>query len=343
MISLNEAGIVLSGDRASEKMLGEIPQGLHNTMALTSLAIWYISSGATLFSNKFILSSFGGEALSLGTNQLVVSVISGFIQLQIMNRLYPNSHRKEQSIQTVLRDMLFIGAFRCVTVVLGLLSLKYIAVSFVSTIKSSSPLFTVILSRIMTGEKTGHWTKLSMLPITFGLALCSSFELSFNIRGFVCALGTNVFECLQNVYSKLLISGERYRYTAAELQFWASLVACGFQLPLLLYNVDIISSLYKTSTTLLFMYIFNGLCYHIQSVSAYAVMAYVSPITHSVANTVKRAVLIWLSVLIFHNPVTLLSGFGTIIVIFGVILYNEARDLEKKTTEQSTLITWRVI
>ncbi|CAF1226857.1 unnamed protein product, partial [Didymodactylos carnosus] len=62
-----------------------------------------------------------------------------------------------------------------------------------------------------------------------------------------------------------------------------------------------------------------------------------------VANTVKRALLIWLSVLIFHNPVTFLSGFGTLIVIFGVILYNEARDLEKKTIEQSTLITWRGI
>ena len=68
----------------------------------------------------------------------------------------------------------------------------------------------------------------------------------------------------------------------------------------------------------------------------------------SVANTVKRALLIWLSVLIFHNPVTFLSGFGTITVIFGVVLYNEARDLEKKTENSNNsvnnkgpMITWR--
>jgi solute carrier family 35 protein E2 len=85
---------------------------------------------------------------------------------------------------------------------------------------------------------------------------------------------------LQNVYSKLLISGEHYRYTAVELQFWASFVASIFQLPLLLYNVNILSAMHSTSLTLFVLYIFNGISYHIQSVAAYAVMAYISPITH---------------------------------------------------------------
>ena len=70
----------------------------------------------------------------------------------------------------------------------------------------------------------------------------------------------------------------------------------------------------------------------------------------SVANTVKRALLIWLSVLIFHNPVTFLSGFGTLIVIFGVILYNEAQNIERKLSHSNNInsnetnnpvITWR--
>jgi len=85
---------------------------------------------------------------------------------------------------------------------------------------------------------------------------------------------------LQNVCSKLLISGERYRYTAAELQFWVSLVASIFQIPLLCYNVNILSATRSTSFILFLLYIFNGISYHIQSVAAYAVMAYISPITH---------------------------------------------------------------
>lgn len=46
---------------------------------------------------------------------------------------------------------------------------------------------------------------------------------------------------------------------------------------------------------------------------------------YSVANTTKRALLIWLSVIIFGNPVTFQSWLGTGIVILGVFLYNKAR------------------
>lgn len=338
-----KANVLLS----PERLLLEVPQGLYHSMAIIMLITWYIASGATLFSNKYILSHFNGDAFSLGTNQLVISVISGFIQLQFWNKTPNPLFKNAAFMKIVFRDMIYIGAFRCVTIVLGLIALKYIAVSFVATIKSSSPLFTVLISRIILQERTSCWTKFSMVPITLGLCLCSSFELSFNLFGFFCALGTNIFDCLQNVYSKVLISDEHYRYTAIELQFWASLLACIFQIPLLLYYVDVRMALEMTSSELFWLYIFNGVVYHIQSVAAFAIMAYISPITHSVANTVKRALLIWLSVLIFHNPVTFLSGVGTLIVILGVILYNEGRDREKKPamlkTESPTILTWREV
>jgi len=46
-----------------------------------------------------------------------------------------------------------------------------------------------------------------------GLALCSINEISFDLRGFIAAMATNVTECLQNVYSKMLISGDNFKYT----------------------------------------------------------------------------------------------------------------------------------
>jgi solute carrier family 35 protein E2 len=127
-------------------------------------------------------------------NQLLLSVLTAYLQMKIMNKISTQIHKNPPNFKNTFQDMIYIGAFRCMTVILGLVALKYIAVSFVATIKACSPLFTVIISRIMLGEQTGHWTKFSMLPITIGLALCSSFELSFNIFGFICALGTNVFE-----------------------------------------------------------------------------------------------------------------------------------------------------
>ena len=50
---------------------------------------------------------------------------------------------------------------------------------------------------------------------------------------------------------------------------------------------------------------------------------------YSVANTAKRAFLIWMSVLLFGNPVTVLSGLGTCTVIVGVLLYNKAQEYDR--------------
>lgn len=56
-----------------------------------------------------------------------------------------------------------------------------------------------------------------------GLALCSANEISFELRGFIAAMATNLTECLQNVYSKMLISGDKFKYTYVLFIF---IVAC---------------------------------------------------------------------------------------------------------------------
>lgn len=55
----------------------------------------------------------------------------------------------------------------------------------------------------------------------------------------------------------------------------------------------------------------------------------------SVANTVKRALLIWLSVITFGNKVTFLGGLGTVIVIVGVLGYNRAKEIAPTTHADS--------
>ena len=59
-----------------------------------------------------------------------------------------------------------------------------------------------------------------MLP--GGLGLASASELSFNTIGFVAALLNNCVDCVQNVFSKKLLSG---RYGFVELQFYTSAAA----------------------------------------------------------------------------------------------------------------------
>ena len=43
-------------------------------------------------------------------------------------------------------------------------------------------------------EKNGIIVQLSLIPIMFGLVLCTVYELSFTMVGFAAAIGTNIAE-----------------------------------------------------------------------------------------------------------------------------------------------------
>ncbi|XP_076087232.1 solute carrier family 35 member E2A-like [Mytilus galloprovincialis] len=306
--------------------------GLLNVRAFFFLILWYIFSAFTLFLNKYILTSLKGDPAVLGAMQMVMTTIFGFLQMYLPLGFYKPVVR-EGKPSNFWKNMILVGCMRFSTVVLGLIALKFVAVSFTETVKSSAPLFTCFISYALIGEYTGMYTFMSLIPIMSGLALCSAYELSFNIKGFIAALATNLTECLQNVYSKVLISGDKYRYTPAELQFYTSLSSIAVQIPACYFMIDMGSASKTFDITMISAYIINGICFHFQSISAYVLMSYISPVTHSVANTVKRAFLIWISVILFGNPVTFLSGLGTVIVTIGVLLYTKAKEVDHNRRE----------
>ncbi|KAF4525280.1 hypothetical protein B566_EDAN009363 [Ephemera danica] len=311
-------------------------EGLLNIRAIFFLILWYFFSGCTLFLNKYILTYMKGDPTLLGTFQMLMTTACGFVQMYVPCGMYKPIQRLSRP-PGFFKHMLLVGCTRFMTVILGLIALNYVAVSFTETIKSSAPMFTVIISWLLLGEQTGLYVNLSLIPVMSGLALCSANELSFNIKGFLAAMATNLTECLQNVYSKMLISGDKFKYTPAELQFYTSMASVVVQIPASMLLVDLQQVSNETDHTLLFAFLLNGLFFHFQSITAYVLMDYISPVTHSVANTAKRAFLIWLSVILFGNPVTLLSGLGTCTVMAGVLLYNKATHADRRMSHPPKL------
>ncbi|KAI9564033.1 hypothetical protein GHT06_007771 [Daphnia sinensis] len=305
--------------------------GLKHPTAIILMVLWYIFSAFNLFVNKYVISYLKGDPALLAMSQMLMCMCLGFIQLRYSCGLFVSRHPSGgwssiQRTKLFQRPMLILGSLRFTTLVLGLTSLNYVAVSFAETIKSSAPLFTVMISSIFTGEKTGLYVNLSLIPIMGGLALCSATELSFNMQGFIAVLLTNLSECMQNVYSKVLLSSERHKYGPAELQFFTSFASFMIQIMVSFVLVD--WAKVQLSAMLVGAMLLNGAFFHFQSITEYALLEHITPVTHSVANTVKRALLIWLSIILFGNPISLYSGIGTLAVIAGVLGYNKARQLD---------------
>ncbi|XP_063799060.1 solute carrier family 35 member E2B [Pseudophryne corroboree] len=324
----------------TETTVIESDRGVCNSRALIYLSLWFFFSFCTLFLNKYILTLLEGEPSMLGAVQMLTTTFIGCIKMFIPCCLYQHKTRLSYPPNFIM-IMLFVGIMRFSTVVLGLVSLKNVAVSFAETVKSSAPIFTVIMSRLILGEYTGMMVNLSLLPVMCGLALCTATELSFNILGFSAALSTNIMDCLQNVFSKKLLSGDKYKFSPPELQFYTSASAVIMLIPTWIFLMDMpligkSGKKFSYNWDVIVLLLIDGVLFHLQSITAYALMGKISPVTFSVASTVKHALSIWLSIIVFGNKITILSAIGTVLVVIGVLLYNKARRHQRETFRKLT-------
>lgn len=69
-------------------------------------------------------------------------------------------------------------------------------------------------------------------------------------------------------------------FRPAELQYYTSLASIIIQIPASLVLVDIKYAMYNTNLYLLLMLILNGVFFHFQSITAYVLMDYISPVTY---------------------------------------------------------------
>mmetsp|Transcript_18043 Transcript_18043/g.36205 ORF Transcript_18043/g.36205 Transcript_18043/m.36205 type:complete len:543 (-) Transcript_18043:54-1682(-) len=261
-----------------------------------------------------------------------------------------------QNHPTFARDMSIVGLLRGLTVVLGLIALEHVPVSFVETIKATAPAFTVVFARLILKEHTPSPVMLTLVPVVAGLILCSKSELRFDTIGFLAAVTNNCADCVQNVMSKRMLAHMR----PTQLQFYTSVAALVLQSPWVLKDVGHLiksigsssggsggfdtddEALYAalkggtpvdshdgTEMALWKLLLIDAIFYHLQSVSAYCTMGCMSPVSQSVANTLKRALLVWASILYFHNPITNSGILGILMVVSGVFLYNHVRRIHQ--------------
>ena len=75
---------------------------------------------------------------------------------------------------------------------------------------------------------------------------------------------------------------------------------------------------------------FSGLAFYIYNEASFLALSKLDAVSHSVANTLKRVVIIVASCIVFKTPMTLLGGIGSGIAVLGTLLYSLAKGKYKK-------------
>ena len=224
---------------------------------------------------------------------------------------------------------------------LSALSLSYVPISFTHTVKATSPIFSVILSRIFLNEHTTMAVVGSLVPIVLGVTLSTSGNgAEVNLPGFLCAMLSTIVFVFQNVYSKKLGSDldehQMLFYTGITCfcclaplwllwRVWAYAVLISPSSSLSAEASSDWASLFSSFFHLLFMYLCSGISYFIQNLTAVMILKRMNPVSYSIGNTLKRVVVIISSILYFGNPISTRNAIGMTLALSGVALYNNAR------------------
>merc|ERR1719174_3456330 len=196
----------------------------------------------------------------------------------------------------------------------GVIAIGAGAVSFIQIVKASEPVVSCILSASLLGQVYSLPVYMTLLPIVGGVALSSFTELSFTWLAFGSAMLSNVAGSFRGILAKKAM-GKPQGENMTDANLYAVLTIMSFcaLLPVSLM-VEPPAKIMATwsaanaagigSGYILFNLLMAGICYYLYNETAFLALGRVTPVTHAVANTVKRIVIILASMSLFGTRMT---------------------------------------
>jgi drug/metabolite transporter (DMT)-like permease len=249
------------------------------------LTTWGFRFPCLLTTWHCILSSLLTQLLSRTTN-LLPSVEKGVIT------------RSDYFIRIL--PMAFCFAFGLVA---GNMAYAYISLAYIQMIKAFTPVPLVLLSFVSGLEKPSLTVFGIVLVVSAGVTLSSVGELQFSAMGFALQLSAVLVDCFRMVLMNLLLkdlsldSLSLLYYTAPPS---AVLIFCGF----LVFEAHSISWAAFTPALCVAL-VLNGLLAFSLNVAVIYLVSSTSAVVMSISGPLKDILIVLISVLVFHSPITL--------------------------------------
>jgi len=312
---------------------------LDSTTITAAVAIlsWYATNIFTVVLNKYLFQMIEFTfPLTLTAIHMFVSTLGSLLVVKVF-KLVPFQAIPRDKLMT---SILPLGAVFCVNIILGNISLRWIPVSFMQTVKSLVPAFTVLLQTVLLKQYSSQLTYLSLVPVVGGVALASFTEVNFEIVGFTAALIASLTTSVQSIVSSMLLTGA-LKLDSINLLYYMAPVSFALIFPIALFSEFSAVNNYdfaKFGTNfVLFNLVISGVVAYLLNLCVFFAIKSTSPLTFTVFGNLKVVAVIGISVVIFKNEITWWNGLGCFIAIVGIIWYNaveyeikEAKKLQQK-------------
>ncbi|KAK4858844.1 hypothetical protein QYF36_022914 [Acer negundo] len=210
-------------------------------------------------------------------------------------------------------------------------SMSKVTVSFTHIIKSGEPAFSVLVSRVLLSETFPVLVYLSLLPIIGGCMLTAATELNFNMIGFMGAMISNLAFGFRNIFSKKGMKGKSVNgmnYYAC-LSMMSLFILTPFAIVVegpQMWSIGWQTALAQIGPNFVWWVAVQSIFYHLYNQVSYMSLDWISPLTFSIGNTMKRIFVIVSSIIIFRTPIQPINAIGAAIAILGTFLYSQNSD-----------------
>ncbi|KAJ4450027.1 solute carrier family 35 member E1 homolog [Periplaneta americana] len=298
--------------------------------------LWYVVSSSNNVIGKMLLNDFPYPMTVTMVQLTSITLYSGpFFNMWGVRRFVDISWSYYMKVIVPLALGKFLAS------VSSHVSIWKVPVSYAHTVKATMPLFTVVLSRIILGEKQTLTVYLSLIPIITGVAIATLTEISFDMIGLISALIATMGFSLQNIFSKKVLHDTGIHHLRL-LHILGRLALIMFlpvwiivDLQNVLQHPTLVSGEDYRVLALLFL---DGVLNWLQNIVAFSVLSLVTPLTYAVASASKRIFVIAVSLFMLGNPVTGTNIFGMALAIFGVLLYNKAKYDAREALKKETVL-----
>ncbi|KAJ1417574.1 triose-phosphate transporter family-domain-containing protein [Ochromonadaceae sp. CCMP2298] len=303
------------------------------------LAVWYLGNIYYNIWNKKACIALGKNAHGASNLHWMLSAVQLLVGVLFVVPLWLTGLRKAPEMSSEnWKELAPVGLFASLAHAFSVLALGAGAVSFGQIVKAAEPVFAAATNAILLKDIDHPLVYAALIPIIGGVGLASLKELSFSWTALIAASAANQAAAIKNVVSKGVMGKPWAKKLGAQNTYAVvTILALLFTLPFVgFFDVRDMAAVYDqivaagTLKDVVKYSFFSGLSFYIYNEASFLALERLSPVTHSVANTLKRVVIIVASCIVFKTPMTLIGGIGSGVAVLGTLLYSLAKKQFKK-------------
>lgn len=237
-----------------------------------------------------------------------------------------------------LRAIVPIGVFFSLSLICGNQTYLYLSVAFIQMLKATTPV-AVLLATWALGVAPPNMKTLGNVSfIVIGVVIASLGEIKFVMIGFLFQCGGIIFEAIRLVMVQRLLSSAEFKMDPlVSLYYFAPACAImnGFICLFTEFPRMQMDDIHRVGS---FTLLCNALIAFLLNVSVVFLIGKTSSLVLTLSGVLKDILLVFASMFLFGDPVTLIQAFGYGIALAGLVYYKLGADKLKEYLGQGGMM-----